>query len=229
MIALRSPWVNGYDVRFKGAEERAELGLRLAALAQVRFWAAVSYSEGLGWLERTLRASSSPPLDVKIKALDEAGYITIWQGQYDRAVALLEESFAASKQLGDRLRVVASLFGLGNCLLQLDGDRERVDALYEEAEALRREPLDPPQAVAPLLLFLGFAQLDRGNPNRMAELLEEALPLFRELGDLRGIGMCLTVMGQVALDEGNVKRAASMSEDAARVLRELKDIVGTFY
>ena len=131
-------------------EERAELGLRLAAaLAQARFWAANSYSEGLGWLERALRASSSPPLAVRIKALDEAGYIAVWQGQYEKAVALLEESFAVSKQLGDRLCIVASLFGLGNGLLQLDGNRERVDALCEEAEALRREPLDPPQAVAP--------------------------------------------------------------------------------
>jgi tetratricopeptide (TPR) repeat protein len=211
-------------------EERAELGLRLAAaLAQARIWAAVSYSEGLGWLERALRASSSPSLDVRIKALDEAGYITIWQGQYEKAIALLEESFAASKQLGNRHRIVASLWGLGNSLLQIDGDRERVDALCEEAEALRSESLDPPQAEAPLLLFLGFAELDRGNPDRMVELLEESLSMFQELGDLRGIGMCLTVMGQVALDDGNVERAASMSEDAARVLRELKDIVGTFY
>ena len=223
-------WALDREYADEDAEERAELGLRLAAaLAQARFWAAISYTEGLGWLERALRASSSPPLDVKIKALDEAGYIAIWQGQYEKAVALLEESFAASKQLGDRLRIVASLWGLGNGLLQLDGSRERVDALCEEAEALREEPLDPPQAVAPLLLFLGFVELDRGHPDRMAELLEEALLQFRELGDLRGAGMCVTVMGQVALDEGNVERAGSMFEDAAHVLRELKDIVGSVY
>jgi predicted ATPase/DNA-binding CsgD family transcriptional regulator len=211
-------------------EDRAELGLRLAAaLAQARFWAAISLSEGLGWLERALRASSSPSLAVRIQALDEAGYIAVWHGQYEKSVELLEESFAISKQMGDRLRIVTSLFGLGNGYLQLEGSRGRVDALCEEAAALRREPLDPPQAVAPLLLFLGLAELDRGNPERMMELLEEALPLFRELGDLRGVGMCLTVMGHVALDEGNVERAASMFEDAAHVLQELKDIVGSVY
>lgn len=213
------------------AEERAQLGLRLAAaLAKGRFWAANGLNEGIGWLEKGLERSSASPKSVRAKALDELGYLLVWRGDLEKAAALLEESFAISKELGDRTRIAGSLFQLGNSLLQLRGDRGRIESLRQEAEALRRETLDSPQAVAPLLLFLGFSEVwYRGNRERMVELLEEALVLFRELGDLRGIGMCLAVMGQTALDEGDLERATPMFEEAMSVLRELKDKMGTFY
>jgi len=211
-------------------EERAQLGLRLAAaLAKGRFWAAHGLNEGIGWLEKGLQRSSAAPRSVRAKALDEGGYLMIWRGDYEKGVALLEESYTISREIGDNLRIVGALFQLGNALLQLEGDDERLESLRQEAEALRQEPLDPPQAAAPLLLFLGFLWLDRGDKARMVEYLEEALVLFRQLGDLRGIGMCLTVMSQVALDEGDLERAAPMVNEAMHVLRELKDKMGTFY
>lgn len=210
-------------------EGRAEMGLSLAAgLAQGRFWAAYGIGEGLTWLERGLARDSTSPRPVRINALNEAGYLAIWAGDHERAVALLEESFAISRGLGNELGVAASLFQLGHAVLQLEDHRVRIEVLREEAETLRRESSDR-WATAFLLLFLGMISLDEHDYERMVALLEESLALFREPNDLRGIGMCLTVMGQTALDKGDGERAAVLFEEATRVLRELRDKVGTFY
>jgi predicted ATPase/DNA-binding SARP family transcriptional activator/DNA-binding CsgD family transcriptional regulator len=209
-------------------EERAGLGLRLAAaLAQGRFWSAYGLSEGLGWLERGLARSSSSPPSVRIKALNEAGWLAAWQGDYEKGVPLLEESFAISKELEDKPIVAASLTQLGVAVTH-QGDHGRVEALREEAEALRRE-LSDPHAIAHLLVFLGLAALDAGDYERLVALYEESLDLFREVGDLRGIGICLNSMGLAALDEGDYERAAALLEESLHVLRELRDKVGTIY
>jgi DNA-binding SARP family transcriptional activator len=204
------------------------VGLRLAAaLAQGHFWSAYGMSEGRRWLERGLARSSTSPTSVRAKALKEAGWIATHQGDYEQAVALIEEGMALFKELENKAGVAASIFYLGH--LAVHGvDRERARALSREAEALLQELVDQ-QAIAQLLYFLGATALCEGEHVRGLALLEESLALNRELGDLRGIAICLTFLGITALEQGDAERAAALYGEDMRVLRGLRDKLGIAY
>ncbi|PLS84118.1 MAG: LuxR family transcriptional regulator, partial [Actinobacteria bacterium] len=162
-------------------EERAEMGLRLAA-ALGRFWVAQGLGEGRRWLEKGLARSSASPTSVRAKALIQAGFDALYEGD-PGAMALLEEGLALYKELKDRSGVAFAIGNLGHAVVHL-GNRERLMTLREEAEALLRGALDR-RAAADLLLFLGLAAESETDFEQMEARLEEGLILFRELGDIR--------------------------------------------
>jgi predicted ATPase/DNA-binding CsgD family transcriptional regulator len=211
-------------------EDRAALGLRLAvSLGQGRFWAANGLSEGLRWLEKGLATSGDAlPDTVRATALNEAGWIATVQGDQERAVVLLEESFALSKKLGDKSGIAASLVQLGQLLVMYEGDHERVAGLREEAETLRAELLDPSQT-AYLIMFLAQAAWYRRDHEQALALFEEGLALFRDMGNLQGTAFCLGSLGFITLEEDEPTRAATIFEEALRTLETLRDRVGIFH
>ena len=216
------------DTQHPEEEERAQLGLRLAAaLSQGRFWAPYGPSEGHRWLERGLARSGAAPTSLRAKALNQAGWLAIYLGHYQQAVALLEEGLALFKEMGDTPGAVVSLAHLGHMALH-GGDRERASMLGREAEALRQELADR-QVIAFLLIFLSMVALVEGDRDRSVELSEESLALHRELGDLRGTAMCLTILGITALERGDAERAAVLYEEDMHILRGLRDKTGTSY
>ncbi len=74
-------------------------------------------------------------------------------------------------------------------------------ALAEEAEPRVRGPeaLNRKQGnvleVATVLNSMAYAELARGNKERARALLEESLPLNRELGNKLGVAHCLMALG----------------------------------
>jgi predicted ATPase/DNA-binding SARP family transcriptional activator len=179
---LRATLTWALDPKGAQPEERAESGLRLAA-ALGRFWNAHGPREGLRWLERGLARSGASPKSVRAKALGQAGYLAIWQGNYEEAVAMLEESLVSFKELKDKPSVATLLASLGTAAVHRS-DHRRVPALRQEAEALRPK-LSDLRATAELLIFLGMAAMDEGDRDRAIAHFEESLTLCRELGDGR--------------------------------------------
>ena len=201
-------------------EHRTEVGLRLAG-ALGRFWGVYGPGEGLRWLERGLargRAASKPTL---AKALYEAGWIVLFQGDYDGAIALLEEALALFRELGDREGVATSLVNLGFAALH-QGDKERTATIRQEVEALQREPLDR-FTLAWLTTFLALATSYEGDFERSAALATESLAIYRELGDKRGISLCHIDLGFIELIRGDHEPAAVLLEESVRVLRGSED------
>ncbi len=204
-----------------------ELGLRLAG-ALGEFWLMRGrLSEGRRWLETALAGGDASPAAVRVKALDRAGSIAILQGD-ERATALLEESLALLKELGDKAGAAASLSSLGHAMLYRQGDAGRLSELREEAEALRREPLGRPATVQ-LLSFLALAALNEGDYERAAALTGENLALHRELGNIRGVVMHLTILGMIALLRGDHEQANALLEEDLRLSRDLEDKVNLVY
>jgi tetratricopeptide (TPR) repeat protein len=64
--------------------------------------------------------------------------VALDQGDYPAARALLEESLAIRRELGDRHGIATSLSNLGYAALN-QGDYPAARALYEESLAIRRE------------------------------------------------------------------------------------------
>jgi predicted ATPase/DNA-binding SARP family transcriptional activator/DNA-binding CsgD family transcriptional regulator len=201
-------------------EHRTELGLRLAG-ALGRFWGVYGPGEGRRWLEKGLAKAGAASKPTLAKACYEAGWIESFQGDYDRAISLLEEGLALFRELGDRRGVATSLVNLGFALLHL-GDQERATMLRQEVEALRGEPLDR-WTLAWLTTFLALATLYEGDYERSGALATESLAIYRELGDKRGVSLCHIDLGFIELARGNHEPAAGLLEESVRVLRGSED------
>jgi predicted ATPase/DNA-binding CsgD family transcriptional regulator len=158
----------------------AVLGLRLAGVLGGFWYKRGHLSEGRRWLERGLAGSSASPAGERARALDQAGWMALYQGDLGAAVALLEESLDLFKGLKDEPGIAASLAKLGHAVLHQD-DKGYLAALCEEAESLRREFVDL-RAIGELLVFLGMVTLYEGDLGQAVALLEESLDVFRELG-----------------------------------------------
>ena len=211
------------DAEEEDTVERAELGLRLAA-ALGRFWDAQGPGEGRRWLEKGLARKDASPSLVRARALNEAGFIAVYEGD-PKAMVLLEESLALYEELGDRSGMASSMSNLGHAVVHM-GNRERMLSLREEAEALLSEPLDR-RETANLLLFLDLSasELDF---EPMGARIEEALALFRELGDIRGVAECLPILGHNVLARDDPERAAALFEEGLRLQSELRHNTATF-
>jgi tetratricopeptide (TPR) repeat protein len=60
-----------------------------------------------------------------------------------------------------------------------------------------------------------------GDLPQAAELLEESLERFKEIGDREGIACALNNLGEVELERGDLKRAASRYRDGLMFAREI--------
>ena len=206
--------------------ERARLGLRLVA-ALGRFWDVQGLEEGKGWLEVALERDAGRYPAVRAKALSGLGWILLFQQDYARAIAVLEEAVALHKELGDESGAALALGNLGYAVLH-GGFRERVPAFVEEGEALMRGDLDGhPRAF--LRLILASAPIEEGDLDSAVSQLEESLALCRELGDMRVAAISLHTLGMIELIWGNLDRGAATLEEGARITRELKDRPGIAY
>ena len=96
----------------------------------------------------------------------------------------------------------------------------------EEARMwLEQASVDGENGPAPLraevLRGLGVVVHGLGDPARSRELEEEALGLYREIGDQAGIGACLNNLGLFALEQADLERATSLLEDSIECQKQL--------
>jgi predicted ATPase/DNA-binding CsgD family transcriptional regulator len=197
-----------------------ESGLRMAA-ALWPFWLARGYlSEGRGWLESAVSRGGSAPARARAKALNGAGWLAAFQGEYGAAKALIEESLALYRELGDKEGIASSLVNLGSVAWLGQRDDVPMAALVEEATMLKPELKDR-RTVAYLLLLKGGVALARGDRERMVTLNEESLALFREIRDTLGVVICLMNIGLVTLVQGDYERATALLRESLYLAREL--------
>jgi predicted ATPase len=98
--------------------ELGEPALRLGA-ALWRFWHVRGYiSEGIRWMERVLAGSDPAASTVRVKALEGSGWLTQFQGDYERAKARYEEMLRLSRVLGDKGNIATALNSLGTVAAQ---------------------------------------------------------------------------------------------------------------
>jgi predicted ATPase/DNA-binding SARP family transcriptional activator/DNA-binding CsgD family transcriptional regulator len=202
--------------------EEAELGLRLAAALRW-FWYARGYlSEGRRWLEGSLSLSDAGATQAQAWALDGAGWISLFQGEFDAAKMFLEEALAMFRELEDREGIASTLANLGFVAMMGQRNDIPVPALLEEARELRPTLRDH-RTVAYLLLLEGVVTIGRGELAFAMELHEESLALLREVRDVQGVGGCLFNMGLIETARADYSRATELHREALSVAREAGD------
>ena len=201
-------------------QEDTEWGSRLAVALERFWWVGGYFGEGRRWLESGLTTNSALPANVRAKALNDAGWIALYQHDLERAVTLLEESVSLFMEAGDEPSVATSLFNLGHAVLH-QGDKQRLQALCEEAETLRREKFNDRWALAELLVLLGMAALYGGDHEQAVALLEESMTMFQDLGDKQRVTLCVTHLWMAELEAGDRTRARALLEENLRLLQRL--------
>ena len=121
--------------------------------------------------------------------------------------------------------LVRALALLRNSLLAFyQSDYPVVRALAEESLVISRKEGHAGQlAVADALEILAEVASETGDYSTATKLYEEALPLYRLLGDLAGIGDTLKMLGWGALRTGDYEKAESLLNEGLIVCRQSGD------
>lgn len=143
------------------------------------------------------------------------GLVARDKGDHERAVALLEQGLMISRTLGDRWSIAIALTDLG-LVVREQGDYARAAALIEESLGLFR--MLGRYGTANSLSNLATVAWLQGKHRRAAQLFAESLVLRKDMGDRRGIAVCLVGLAAWA-SQRQPERAARLF-GAAEALRE---------
>jgi predicted ATPase/DNA-binding SARP family transcriptional activator/DNA-binding CsgD family transcriptional regulator len=202
--------------------ERGETGpgLRLSG-ALGEFWHLRGHlSEGRRWLEATLAKDGVLPGPARAKALARAGCIAWVQGDYERSMALSEESLTLWRELGDMAGAAAALSNLGWAAL-FQNQLERASTRAEEAVPLQRASGDM-EGLARTLPIPGLAAAAQHDYEQAAALHEESLALARKVEDNFAIILSLALGAFVSLGLGDYGRVRDLCAEGLELSRQLK-------
>jgi tetratricopeptide (TPR) repeat protein len=200
---------------------RARHGLETAA-AMSPFWIVRgAYAEGQHWLERLLAACPEPPAPLWAAATLGLGQAAFFRGDLVRAGAMLDESAALARQVGDAASEALALGFRALAALE-SGDAARGVPLATKAAAVGRRS-DTPWVQGPALSLLAYCALEQGDDDRAAALYEQVLELGRACGHQWGIGIALADLSLLRVVQQRHHDAEALSREAIGLFRELGD------
>ena len=146
------------------------------------------------------------------------GMIESQRGCAEVGRAKLEEALRQYQTLGDRYLAVQAL----NLLGDLDRDESNYELAREHYEAALsvQEESELSSIRASLLQNLGFVSLHLGDTVSALDRFREALELFVEQGDGRGVAEGLIGVAVVLTQQEDVETAATLAGAAGRMLAE---------
>jgi DNA-binding CsgD family transcriptional regulator len=170
-------------------------------------------SEGLDWLELALSRGSDvsaggtqPPAADRAAALLGAGLLAHHSGDDARAVPWLEESYGLVRTLADDWSTRYALYLLGI----VDEDAGRYASATERFTKVlaQARPANDRIGIGQSLFHLGIVTWGRGDRDRAATLLGEALAVHGTSGDNPyGTADALAYLGLIACEQGDVARS----------------------
>ncbi|HVF98273.1 MAG TPA: tetratricopeptide repeat protein, partial [Chloroflexia bacterium] len=202
-----------------------ELGLRLASALHLFWWTRNYLTEASEWLSKVLsHPQAASPTLVRTKALNAAGTIALFRGDYAQARIFYEECLAMRRDLmsrgvGDLGGIAGALGNLGLVAWSL-GDHAAAHKLTRESLEVLRE-LGDRHGVARSLTGLGAIAYSQGNHAEAKASYAEALELFEEFGDRQSVAMILNNLGETALAQSNLEEASAYFKDGMVALRDI--------
>jgi tetratricopeptide (TPR) repeat protein len=189
------------------AHQEAETALRLGG-ALAWFWCTEQYlSEGRYRLEASLGLpGASARTAPRALALRGLGWLAWHHSDFEAAHAVLRESIAICRELGDKVGLAHALTLLGWIEQESGRDLAVMRAAREESLALFREVGDL-WGTARATHDLGRSACEEGDYETARRLHEEAAALFRAQGDPYSLAYPLIGLGHVAQRQGDYAAA----------------------
>jgi predicted ATPase len=159
-------------------------------------------------------------------ALNRLADLSLWQSDARRAKSLGQEALAISQAIEDQDEILWALLHLSESAQEM-GNYIEADRLAQEGLALSRQRKDQIH-IAYCLDRLGWiSHLVRDHVSSR-QYYEASLAIFRELGNLRGVGLALAGLMFPHWAEGGagLAEAKSFSQKAEAIFREIGDRAG---
>jgi len=202
------------------APEGATLGQRLVHAVHP-YWF-IRGLMGLG-LRANLAALARPGTQARtpgrMRGLFEAGQLCGFMGRYGEAKALLDESLAIARELGDRGSIAMALQPLAMTASGL-GDHAAARVYVEEAVELARGLGDKRELATAIN---GLAQIHRieGSLDLAEPLYEQVVGLARDIGHREAVAIGLLNLAMVWIGRGSGEPALGALAEAVSLARTL--------
>jgi predicted ATPase len=186
------------------------------------FWYRRGYfSEGRMWTHRILDLFGNQDISQHhAMTLGASGFLAMWQGEQETALAQLQKSSEIVQRLEDEHMVPLLLLGNGVILINMGRD-SAAQPLLQEAEALFKQ--QNPYFHVFTLVHLGNVELGLGHPEKARALHEEAYAEAQALGENWVLSFALNNLGEVARTQGQYDSAQKYYEEAEALLRDTGD------
>jgi DNA-binding NarL/FixJ family response regulator len=214
-VALQWLWDHGDD----------ELAGRMVA-ALGYFWQMRGYHrEGIQALEEALDHVPVEDSGLRATLLNRLGNLLAFQGQSERARAVLEEALTLGRALGDAPITAEALSNLGRLAENVRLSEEQMQEgrpLLEEALALYRD-LGDGRSAAFVQTHLAVVAFGQRRYDKAEQLWHEALVTHREIGAETNATYTLLFLGLAAGEQNQTARAATLLREALEAIRRLRD------
>lgn len=192
-----------------------ESGLRLIVGARFFWDARGNFQEVEGWLAQLLKHSKQTD-SLRARALVIYAKVLTDRGAFTEAQKIANQSLELSRAISDKQAEAFSLWGLG-VTIGFKGDVRQGIPLIEQSLVLYKSLRDKlGQAIA-----LDWLSIDRNDRERTKANVVEGMSLYRELGHLSGIAMCLADLAQLLIDGGEFSSLQPLLEEAHMIYRQL--------
>jgi predicted ATPase len=151
--------------------------------------------------------------------LNNLGFISLRQANYEAATKYYEESLALRREIGIKIEIAASLSNLG-AVAGMQNDLAACRRYGKESLVLRREMGDV-SGIATSLYNLGLVSFNLGDYRAAQEYTEESLPLLNKVGDKTGLGRSLLTLAQVFNRQRFYQKGKQYADESIRLRREL--------
>jgi non-specific serine/threonine protein kinase len=188
------------------------------AVRSWQFWSSRGYSQELGdWLGQLLERHE-PKDSLHVRAMAIYSWYT---ADYVRRRSIAEESLQLARALSDKEVEALSLMALG-VVISIRGNLKEGIPFVEQSQALYHALGDTlGEASAMTWLILNHNDLEQAK-----RIVQEGLRLFREMGHLSGIALCLSQLAHRTIWGGDFTSPVPWLEEAKAIYRQLGDEAG---
>ncbi len=207
----------------EGRSERScEMALRFGQALR-GFWVIHGYwSEGRAFLDRVLAASEGNETAARVKVLELAAGLAVYQNDHERGEMLCRESLKRYRACGDKAGMAYSLYLLGTLDWQ-QGNFATALSPIEESLALYREVGDE-KNIAYSLSCVAQLVTQQGDYARAHALLEESMMMYRKLGNVRELAHAQRALAlTLFISRRDPTLVRSLLEESTALSRELGD------
>ncbi len=199
-------------------QSRPDAALRLGGALGWFWWGRDYHGEGRRWLDRAL-AANGEPTPRRMKALHAAGWLAHHQRDLAEARALLEESLAIARDVGDLGGVAWALHCLGR-VAYFENEPAAARSLGEQSLTVAQEVGDA-SLIAWAHHLLGLAAYIADDDPTARVHYERSLAIRRALRFHEGEGILVILLGLVAARQGNLVEARALYREGLAKIREL--------
>jgi non-specific serine/threonine protein kinase len=205
-------------------EGAADNGIEIAASIW-RYWQSVGrLQEGRRWLVELL-AKPDLTVSARAKGLSALAGLAYWQGDYPSAISRYREALDLYRDLGDRLNVGSTIFGISTSTIW-SGDSATGERLANEALEIF-DDLGAREQIGMVRMAQGFARWMQGDLAGARPLWETSVQIAREVGDGVEAAHKALALASITFQQGRPDEALRDSIAAMNELLERRNVALT--